>query len=257
MWLRWRSKSSSSAGYWLWEHFPGPLRSWEPGKTEGLDLILRKETRSNVEAFLESKSEENSWSEHHRGIEWKLFDDGYCPTWVVDQQLAELEKNMIAAQASYTRQLSALSIEKVRARGCPQCEGATPWEITTKISGNYRPCPYCGLRVLDETMPFWIIPGDLPGSGPEEVAAYELLHSLVTAPRSTKGKIVGLIKHNESRAMQILVDRGLAGQSCGPEGQATHVHARGKLEWEKHQNRNRPKLKPKAKRKTVNGRKRS
>ncbi len=228
-WLRWRSKSSSSAGRWTWTHFKGHLD--DKGK-------MSSALKSAVESFLEDQQEQNSWSEHYRGIEWRVHDDGYAPRWVIDQQINELVTGQERALERYTVQLQMLSVEQLCSWPCPQCEGADTAVETFRAPTEL--CPRCGRSVVGGTLPYYLMPTMMPGWDDEEADALKLLRSLC-AKRRFSNRGAELCKKTEARAWQILIDRGLATGSYGPGNKSEMGPTpKGAIECAKH-------AKPKAK----------
>jgi hypothetical protein len=211
-WLKYRHKFSSGLGAWQWMVVD--------------DDATEESVRDND--TLHDLTNEYSHSDKYGGIDYEIVDK--APRWVIIEKLGravERKEAAIREHAMYQKLVD-------EAEECRQCKNARV--PTQKERFDHKidkdPCPTCGLEVVVDSVPFWLMPDD--------VDAVKLLGSLVeNGKRSVKSKKFRwpVEDKDEEEAYHRLGKLGLAGGSAYQNTYEIHATKHGEAEWQKHKER--------------------
>jgi hypothetical protein len=214
-WLKYQHKFSSGRSAW----------QWMPVDNDTTEESVRED------GILDDIVNEYSYSDKYSGVDFHVVDK--APTWVLRQKLGYAVERREAANREYALYKELL---EGAAYDCPQCKDATAAESAHyKQHGTgvaIKPCPTCGLDILVDTVPFWLMPDDKD--------AVKLLGSLVEqGPRSVKSKTFRwpVEDKDEEAAYHRLSKLGLAGGSIYQNTYEIHATPSGETEWKKHKER--------------------
>jgi hypothetical protein len=212
-WLKYQHKFSSGRGAWQWMIVDG----------EATEESVRED------GILSDLTDEYSHSDKYGGIDYEIVDK--APKRVIIEQLGR------AVERRESAQREVLMYQKLLQDGAEECRQCVEARVPTKEERfdhhiEKRPCPTCGLEVVVDSVPFWLMPDDAD--------AVKLLGSLVEqGPRSIKSKKPRwpVESEEEEEAFNRLVKLGLAGGSSYQDKQEIHASKRGETEWAKHKQR--------------------
>jgi len=214
-WLKYQHKFSSGRSAW----------QWKAVDNDATEESVRED------GMLDDIANEYGYSDKYSGIDFEIVDK--APQWVVLKHLGIAVERRENANREYVmyKQLLQDNTEE-----CRQCKDATAAETAHyKQHGTgvaIKPCPMCGLDILVDTVPFWLMPDDTD--------AVKLLGSLVEqGQRSVKSKKFRwpVEDEDEEKAYHRLSKLGLVGGSIYQDTYEIHATKSGEAEWLKHKER--------------------
>jgi hypothetical protein len=212
-WLKYQHKFSSGTRTWIWV----PLH---------VEEITEQEIKDS--GFLDSITDEYSYSDKYHGIDFEIVDKP--PSWVVAREgrrLALAEEAATLAYRKWQDYTHSLTIDGPGWEDCKQCVNATAARDRhgDRVVVN---CPLCGQEVFRDTLKYWLMPDDQ--------AAVKLLCSLVEqGARSVKSATRWPVEdEEEEKAFSRLVKLGLASGSVHHQKHEICATLQGATEWQKH-----------------------